>query len=249
MKKKHHILVTRPLNDEQVELGNKLGMSITVEPAIQIKYRRDWQPLHDLVSSNRKIVLAFTSRSGVIAFQNYLQITGNEAHFEKMYAVGEKTAEALTEIGYEPIIPNQHDGVGLARKITDDLLSDPGLCDSIVVHLCGNRRRDEFRQFLEGSDINVKDVVVYETILNRMDLKQLQTDGILFYSPSAVQAFRNSGGFESGLSAELFAIGRTTAEELSIESGKHVHISPESNTTTFLTFVSKILKESKNQNE
>lgn len=243
MKSKHHILVTRVLSDEQLKLCEKLGLNVNVEPAIQIQYLKNWQPIHDLIDSNRKSVLAFTSQSGVKAYQNYLHEGGRHSTPLKIYAVGEKTADAVASSGFEPIIPDQHNGVGLARKITDDFLNDPNLTGATVLHFCGNRRRDEFRQFLEGSEINIRDVVVYETILEKMDLKNLTVDGILFYSPSAVQAFRDSGGFESELSAELFAIGHTTGEELSIESGKHVHISPEPNSERFIYFVAQILSE------
>ena len=78
-----------------------------------------------------------------------------------------------------------------------------------------------------------------------MELPNIQFDGILFYSPSAVQAFRNSGGFMNTALTELFAIGETTAEELSIESGKHVHISPEPNTEKYLRFVAQTLDKNK----
>ena len=70
-------------------------------------------------------------------------------------------------------------------------------------------------------------------------------DGVLFYSPSAVQAFRQSGGFRNPKNLpELFAVGPTTAEELSIESGQHVHISPEPDTEEFLELVGRVLDES-----
>ena len=236
-------MVTRKLSSEQLNLCENLGLNVKVEPAIQIRYRQEWNTVHDLIESNRKFVIAFTSQSGVKAYQDYLTGSDRSNRPLKIYAVGEKTAEALVSLGLNPIIPEQQNGVGLAKKITDDFLTDSILPGATVLHFCGNRRRDEFRQFLEGSKINVRDVVVYETIPEQMDLNHLSVDGILFYSPSAVQAFRDSGGFESELSAELFAIGRTTAEELSIESGKHVHISPEPKTERFLNFVAQILNE------
>ena len=243
MKAKHHILVTRALSEEQLTLCEKLGLDVTVEPAIQIRYRNDWTPIQDLLNSKENLVFAFTSQSAVAALQHYLQQGGQLTAPIKVYAVGKKTADAIASLGFQPILAEQPNGVGLARKITDDFLKSAELSGATVLHLCGNRRRDEFRQFLEDTEINVRDVVVYETILKRMDLKNLHVDGILFYSPTAVQAFRDSGGFESDLSAELFAIGHTTGEELSIESGKHVHISPEPKTELFLPYVSQILNE------
>lgn len=243
MKAKHSILVTRALSEEQLKQCEKLGLDVTIDPAIQIRHRKNWQPVHDIIDSNLAYVLAFTSQSGVKAYQDYLQEGGHATKPLKTYAVGEKTAGAIAHSGFHPIIPEQQNGTGLAKKITVDFSNDPNLTGAAVLHFCGNRRRDEFRQFLEGSEINVRDVVVYETVLEEMNLKNLAVDAILFYSPSAVQAFRDSGGFKSELSAELFAIGHTTGEELSIESGKHVHISPEPKTERFLSYVAQILNE------
>ena len=76
-----------------------------------------------------------------------------------------------------------------------------------------------------------------------MAIPEKPYSAMLFYSPSAVQAYRKSGGFQKQPLPELFAIGPTTAEELSIESGKHVHISPEPDTEVFLRFVAQILSE------
>jgi uroporphyrinogen-III synthase len=160
-----------------------------------------------------------------------------------MYAVGGKTAEALKSAGYDNVkSPGQQDGVGLAHLIIDDFLRNPELKAATVLHFCGDRRRDELRHYLTESEIPVKDIVVYKTELNEMQIPEGRFDAILFYSPSAVQAFRNSGGFAGDDLPELFAIGYTTAEELSIETGRHVHVSPEPDTEVFLEFVAQVLR-------
>lgn len=245
MKGIHHILVTRPLSEEQVRFAEGLNMSVTVEPAIEIRYREDWDELKILLKEQQSVLFAFTSQSGVEAFRRFIETSDDffPGNGQYAYAVGEKTAEALVRIGFIPIVPDQHDGTGLAKKIRDDFTANPDSVNSTVLHFCGDKRRDEFRQFLEGSGIEVRDVVVYQTILNSMNLDLSGIDAVLFYSPSAVHAFRNSGGFQTGSLPELFAIGPTTGQELSIESGKHVHISPETNTKTFLSYVSQILAE------
>jgi uroporphyrinogen-III synthase len=163
-----------------------------------------------------------------------------------VYAVGNKTAEGFEGSGIEALVPEQEDGIGLAKKITSDFLNTPDLHNATVLHFCGDKRRDEFRQYLENSKINVRDVVVYNTILNNMNLPDRQYEAILFFSPSAVQAYRNSGGFAAPSSAELFAIGNTTAEELSIESGRHVHVSPVPDTEVLLQFVAYVLQNKEN---
>ncbi|TVR12666.1 MAG: uroporphyrinogen-III synthase [Balneolaceae bacterium] len=237
------ILVTRELSGEQIKFAEGLGLQVTIEPAINIEFRDDWFALETILKNLEKPVFAFTSRNGVEAFSRFKSAGTKFPDDIRVYAVGKKTAEALISFGLNPIVAKQQDGVGLAKKITDDFLSERDLKNATVLHFCGDKRRDEFRQFLEQSEIKVRDMVVYKTILKPMNLPDFQPDAILFYSPSAVQAYRESGGFVTKNPSELFAIGSTTAEELSIESGKHVHISPEPDTETFLKFVKGILDE------
>ena len=240
-----NILVTRELTNEQLKIAEKLGLQVTIEPAIEIEFRDDWFALETILKTIENPVLAFTSRNGAEAFHRF-QSTGTQfSENIPAYAVGKKTAEALKRFGLNASVAEQQDGVGLAKKIADDFLSDSKLKNSTIIHFCGDKRRDEFRQYLEQSEIKVRDLVVYKTILKPMNLPAIQPEAILFYSPSAVHAYRESGGFVKKNPAELFAIGNTTAEELSIESGKHVHISPEPDTQTLLRFTAQILGSTK----
>jgi uroporphyrinogen-III synthase len=245
MKKRHKILVTRELTDEQMQIADDLGLDVTVEPAIRFKFRKKWSSVVSSIEKAESPIFAFTSQNGVKALQILLEqgykIPGNVV----FYAVGEKTAHALQELGYTAVVPEMSYGEQLGEKIASDL-KQSGLKNAMVFHFCGNRRRKEMRQVLEESGINIKDLVVYETILNPMNLEGTDADGILFYSPSAVEAYRKSGGFLEDKVPDLFAIGHTTAQELSIESGRNVHVSPNTNTEDFLAFTSRVLGEIKN---
>lgn len=244
------ILVTRELTDTQLSLAEKLGLRVETEPGIKIEFRHDWLAVQSAIELADPPIFVFTSRNGVLALDQFKQAGIKIPDNAPVYAVGVKTQEALHESGFTDVkTPLKQNGVGLAHLIIDDILKNPDLKHAKVLHFCGDKRRDELRQFLTESDISVKDVVVYSTKLNQMTLPDLSLfDGILFYSPSSVQAFRRSGGFhQSEAIPELFAIGPTTAEELSIESGKHVHISPKPDTEMFLRFVARILGESGNE--
>lgn len=241
------IFVTRELTDEQIEYAEDLGLNVVIEPAIEIEFRKDWFAIEMTFKSARKPVLAFTSQNGVKALE-FFQSTGGKIPEEAtFYVIGKKTAEALETLGFKAIVPEQQNGVGLAQKIAEDFSKMKDSEKPTVLHFCGDKRRDEFRQFLSDSDVHVRDMVVYNTILKNMRLPTHKTDGILFYSPSAVQAFRDSGGFRNKNLPELFAIGETTAEELSIESGRHVHVSPEPNTKDLLEHVANVLNKEKTE--
>ena len=247
MTKIHNILVTRELSDDQLRLAESIGLNVVVEPAIHIGFRNDWLAFERILKETEKQVFAFTSRDGVAGFERFRKAGVKINDDVPVYAVGGRTSEALSEIGFSDVkSPVQQDGVGLAHLIINDFLQTRNLNDATVLHFCGDRRRDELRHYLTDSEIPIKDVVVYKTELNEMNLTGGKFDAVLFYSPSAVQAYRNSGGFSKEVDlSELFAIGNTTAEELSIESGQHVHVSPEPDTQVFLRYVTRILDEKK----
>ncbi len=236
-----NILVTRPLSDAQLKLAAGLGLDPTVVPSIDISYRDNWSSVQQTVDRTDNPVFVFTSKNGVRAIGQFLEHGGTLPADVPMYTVGQKTAECLSDLGFSSNTPQDQDATGLARLILQDTLENKLPSDTTVLHFCGNKRRDEFRQFLNDSDIEVRDIVVYKTELNKMDLPDKKFKAALFYSPSAVQAYRKSGGFQKQPIPELFAIGPTTGEELSIESGKHVHISPEPDTEVFLRFTAQIL--------
>lgn len=243
MLKPKNILVTRELSDQQLQLAETLGLHVTVEPAIKITVRNDWVSVRTAVTKSEYPVFVFTSQNGVRAFLQFVKAGLEIPETPLIYAVGNKTSELLKEHGYVSLVPDEQNGAALARLILDDLQAGrlPGTVT--ILHFSGNRRRDELRQMLTEAEVDVKDLVVYRTVLNQMNISSGETEGILFYSPSAVQAFRQSGGFRNEVKSRLFAIGPTTAEELSIESGEHVYVSPEPDTETFLKFVATVLTE------
>jgi len=243
-----HILITRDLSDDQLSLAGKLELRVTMRPAISIEFSQDWMPVQNAIDRANESIFVFTSQNGVKAVEQFKQAGINVPDDVPVYAVGSKTKKALRNIGFMNVkTPQQQNSVGLAHLIIDDILNSPKLKNTEVIHFCGDKRRDEFRHYLTESEIRIKDLVVYKTTLNQMNLKDRHAfDGILFYSPSAVQAFRQSGGFLENSDEdlpELFAIGSTTAEELSIESGQHVHISPEPDTKVFLRLVARVLED------
>ena len=238
-----NILVTRPLSEAQLELASGLGLNPTIVPAIDITFRENWSSIQQTIDDTENPVFVFTSKNGVRAIGQFLEHGGTLPAKVPMYTVGQKTAEYLSDLGFSSNTPNEQDATGLARLILQDSLESNLPSDTTMLHFCGNKRRDEFRQFLNDSDIKVRDMVVYKTELNKMDLPNKEFKAALFYSPSAVQAYRKSGGFQKQPLPELLAIGPTTAEELSIESGKHVHISPEPDTEVFLRFTAQVLVE------
>ena len=76
---------------------------------------------------------------------------------------------------------------------------------------CGDQRRDELPGILREHDIDVNEITVYQTLAltHKID-KHYQ--GILFFSPSAVESFFKNNTLPA--STILFAIGNTTANAI-----------------------------------
>jgi uroporphyrinogen-III synthase len=232
--KLHKILVTRELSDGQIARANAVGLDPVVEPALEFEFPDHFGFAEEILQNNRAAAWVFTSQNGVEALKKMLGSSAINPENLSVYAVGDKTAEALSDLGFEAIVPEIQDGEHLAEVIIRNSAKP-------VIHWCGDKRRDELRSALEKEEIELIEMVVYKTKLRKMNLPSVKTEAILFFSPNSVEAFRNSGGFE-GEVPELFAVGQTTGEFLALESGKNVHIPAVPSAEALLELAGEILK-------
>jgi uroporphyrinogen-III synthase len=230
------ILVTRALTDSQMQYARALALEPVAEPALRVEYTVNQEKLLKKLDRYHNAVWVFTSQNGAEVLRRIQESEFRLQNIPAVYAVGEKTGEVLADAGIKASIPEQQDANGLAALIISDFPSEK----KDVIHWCGNRRRDELGDHLKEAGFRYFDIEVYQTELNTIRIPEVKTDAILFYSPSAVEAFRLSKGFDREL-PELFAIGNTTGEALSLESGKHVHIPGEPSTEALLELVADIL--------
>ena len=93
-----------------------------------------------------------------------------------------------------------------------------------MVFFCGDERRDELPDILKQHDIDVNEIVVYQTVeVPRKITKKYF--GILFFSPSAVRSIFKLN--KLGEKTIPFAIGNTTANEIKKFSNNKIIISNE----------------------
>lgn len=90
-----------------------------------------------------------------------------------------------------------------------------------IVFFCGDRRRDELPDKLRANGIIVEEVVVYRTIETPHKV-QGDYDGVVFFSPSAVNSFFTSNT-PSGKTI-FYTMGDTTAAEIKKHSSNPVEI-------------------------
>ena len=123
-----------------------------------------------------------------------------------IYCIGTTTGNLVKEYFGEASIAGMADDASLlATLIVEDRFVDE------VIFFCGDQRRDELPALLSQQDVTVKEVIVYRTIALPHKINGAY-DGILFFSPSAVQSFFQCNNVM--VKTILFAIGNTTAKEI-----------------------------------
>lgn len=240
MLSRHHrftVLVTRPLKGKQIAFARSMGINPIIRPTLKFEFPEYWDKILGSFNPHPKQGYVFTSTNAVKALE---ELRKNGLQFlddQPMYAVGPKTQDALKELGIDASIPHQHDGSHLADHIIEEDKAQR------VIYFRGNRSRSELRNKLEDAGIDVEELEVYRTELQTIDIPEHNFDGVLFYSPSAVEAFTKSGGFERDIPF-YFAIGPTTAGALEehVEDEDRIIVSNQPKTLTLLQTVSMTLR-------
>ena len=195
------ILSTRPLEKESIAAANANG--ITVDELSFI------ETTSDLSTETEEIIKAviYTNATVVFTSMNAVEAVATQLHDAlpewDIYCIG-NTTQILTK-KYFPKATIQADAesaLELAEKIIEAKKTDN------VIFFCGDNRRDELPEKLTENNIAVTEVEVYNTIQINHTINKIY-DGILFFSPSAVESFFKTNTLTPATT--IFAIGTTTA--------------------------------------
>ena len=209
------ILSTRPITEELIEEAKASGVLIDVVPFIETEPIRTIEVQQEIEYAYlQSIVVVFTSMNAVEAV--VMEQQGQIPDWN-IYCIGHATKQLVIEhFGEDKIMGIADSAIDLAEEIISDELSDE------VYFFCGDQRRDELPKKLREHDIDVYEIVVYQTIKTPRKISK-SYHGILFFSPSAVESF-----FTVNKSIErtlLFAIGNTTASTIGNYTNNRVIIS------------------------
>lgn len=128
------------------------------------------------------------------------------------FAVGPKTAAELRAGGLAPTGEESGDAEALGSVIAKKVKTDPA-AERPLLFLCGNRRREALPNRLRAEEVPFEERVVYETHLRSGPWLTDAPEWAVFFSPSGVEAVRQSG--EAGWGAvRKAALGPTTAAAL-----------------------------------
>lgn len=127
--------------------------------------------------------VVFTSRNAVTVIEKYLHNLGSTPLLDwNVFSITGKTTDALlTYFNPERILGTAKDSTRLSELILKTEVKE-------VLYFCGNIRRDELPSRLLSNGVLVKEVIVYQTTATPVKCEE-NFDGILFFSPSAVDSF------------------------------------------------------------
>ncbi len=206
------ILSTKILAPRQRSLVESHGFEYQDYNAIEISFQK-----FELDLSSMAYI--FTSQNAVRGFLRILDDLPlpekrKEALSKPCFCVGRKTGALLEENGLKVLKMSKN-----SRELAEFLAKNHQ--NTSFLFICGNRRRDDLPRILQESSITFKEAIAYHTLDNSQKLKH-RFDGILFFSPSAVQSFSKLNSMEE---STAFCIGDTTAGEAARHSSEVV-VSP-----------------------
>ena len=211
------VLTTKKLTKSQESLLFNAGISWVNYSAIQIE-------------SHKNIQLPELIENAIITSKNAWLAVNKNTKIENAFVVGSKTEQLLKEANIA-IIEKADNAKDLANRIIENHT------EKSFIFLCGNKRRDELPKILQQNQIELKEIEVYKTILNPKKFDQ-EFDGILFFSPSAVQSFFQLNKSKNEIA---FCIGNTTANE----AKKYTSTLKIANQPTVKNVIVQVVKELK----
>lgn len=203
-RKNKRILFTRSLNADQIEFGLKMNCIIDHHAFIRIDLCSPTTDELEIINSGQYPNWIFTSQNAVRSLQ------ANQEHIqidklEKCFAVGQKTADQLSEMGISSFVPKRHNSESLSELLKDHT-------NESFLYFTGNLRQKTLIHFFEEHESPFKEIKVYNTHLIQPEIKLDDYDAICFCSPSAVHSFFKN--YQLKNNQPCFAIGNATAVAL-----------------------------------
>ena len=155
--------------------------------------------------------LIFTSQNAVLSILQHEKI--DQLKSKNTFCVGLKTKALLEEHGF-----NVMAYTGYAQDLAEIIALVYG--DESYTFFSGNLRKDTLPDALKQAHIKFNEITVYETLLTPEKISS-KVDGILFFSPSAVDSYLRENKIKD---ETCICIGTTTAEALEINKIKNIVI-------------------------
>jgi uroporphyrinogen-III synthase len=179
--KKFRLLMTKKTSPSLVLQAGLKGVDILEKEFIEIVLLKDKQlsaQVKELAHISHHVV--FSSKNAVNAVSAMVDEVNDEW---KIYCIEGATKEAAEDkFGASKIVATARNAGSLART----MIEQQGI--SKVVFFCGDRRLDTLPDHLRDNNVEVVEVVVYNTIPSPQRIVD-DFDAVAFFSPSAVRSF------------------------------------------------------------
>lgn len=211
-----HILCTRPLSESLLETVQQEGIRMDILPFIETEPIQSIEIQQEIEQALIKTAaVIFTSTNAVEAVAYYL----DEQPDWRIYCIGNATRELVKKHFGEAAIAGTASGAAeLAEAIVEDEPAEE------LIFFCGDQRRAELPEILESNGFELTELVVYHTVAVPHKITRTY-NGILFFSPSAVDSFFSTNKVNGP--ALLFAIGNTTAKTIQKYSANKIIVGDE----------------------
>ena len=176
----------------------------------------------------RPLVAIFTSASAVDAVAKWWKATTVNPPWE-IFCTSYATLDKARDTFGSNAIAGTADS---ARELAEVIMQKKGPgAGREVFFFCGDLRRDELPALLKSNGFEVNERMVYHTIPTPQRALD-KYDGIVFFSPSAVESFFSINTVAPG--TRMFAIGATTANAIKIRCDNAVMISSRPEKATMI---------------
>jgi uroporphyrinogen-III synthase len=198
------ILSTKTLSTEQRQFFLEANLDLLEQDFIEIENNN-----FELI--NIKDNLIFSSQNAILSLMN--QPDWEKFKTKNVFCVGIKSKELLEQNGFKVDVYMDY-ASELAEIIT--LIYNK----ESFTFFSGNLRKETLPKALKAAKIDFNEIEVYQTKLAPFKIsKEEKLDGILFFSPSAVESFLTNNKIKSEI---CFCIGETTAEALKNNEIKNI---------------------------
>jgi uroporphyrinogen-III synthase len=213
------ILCTRSIDPALLDAAAKAGAEIRMSEFIRVEgvISPDAERRIEALAAVAGAPVVFTSSHAVKAVAGCLEALRRQPRWQ-LYCISEVTARvAARSFAHSTVSAAGSYALEVARRIVEDGITGE------VWFFSGDRRRDTLVEQLSRAGLDVREKVVYRTMLTPHAVPGF-FDGILFFSPSGVESYFSRNRPDPR--TVLFAIGDTTAGALRAASANTVVVSP-----------------------
>jgi uroporphyrinogen-III synthase len=217
------IVCTRKLDEQIVRKADKVNISLISRDLLEISSKNSVSLLPILLENSDPLI--FTSGHAIRAFKSIVDKNQSFLIQTNCFCIEGQTSQAAIEAGFK-VRGTGRTGQELAEKIILENIPS-------VLHCTTAHRRDELQTALEKAGMTYRVLEIYD----KKPVPEIfeAFDGVIFYSPSQVDAFLMNNMLEKNIPA--FCIGHTTESHLISKGYDNVIVAAQSDTAHILQCV------------